>query len=147
MHYFWLWEGGIGYGKAIFCNWTDTEPELGFGGLSVFGAMSLQLAFAVIPEDLRKKYGCPELTADAKRKILGLNSAKLYGIKGVVSGNLQQRFKPVPSDYEKRMSKELKTLMELPGFTGDNLSQIKQKYAELDVEPSHTRHGWTRVKS
>ncbi|OLE87270.1 MAG: hypothetical protein AUG08_12360 [Acidobacteria bacterium 13_1_20CM_2_55_15] len=140
-------EGGIGYGKAIFFNWTDTEPELGFGGLSVFGAMSLQLAFAVIPEDLRKKYGCPELTADAKRKILGLNSAKLYGIKGVVSGNLQQRFKPVPSDYEKRMSKELKTLMELPGFTGDNLSQIKQKYAELDVEPSHTRHGWTRVKS
>jgi len=65
----------------------------------------------------------------------------------VVSGNLQQRFKPVPSDYEKRMSTELKTLMELPGFTGDNLSQIKQKYAELDVEPSHTRHGWTRVKS
>ena len=109
--------------------------------------MSLQLAFAVIPEDLRKKYGYPELTADAKRKILGLNSAKLYGIKGVVSGNLQQRFKPVSSDYEKRMSKELKTLMELPGFTGDNLSQIKQKYAELDVEPSHTRHGWTRVKS
>ena len=53
----------------------------------------------------------------------------------------------MPSDYEKRMSKELKTLMELPGFTGDNLSQIKQKYAELDVEPSHTRHGWTRVKS
>ncbi len=37
--------------------------------------------------------------------------------------------------------------MELPGFTGDNLSQIKQKYAELDVEPSHTRHGWIRVKS
>jgi len=56
LHYFWLWEGGIGYGKAIFFNWTDTEPELGFGGLSVFGAMSLQLAFAVIPEDLRKAY-------------------------------------------------------------------------------------------
>src|SRR5216683_3499515 len=71
-----------------------------------------------IPEDLRKKYGYPELTVDAKRKILGLNSAKLYGIKGVESGgNLQQRFKPVPKDYEKRMSKELKTLMELPGFT------------------------------
>src|SRR5437870_411254 len=39
--------GRIGYGKVIIFNWTDTEPELGFGGLSVFGAMSLQLAFAV----------------------------------------------------------------------------------------------------
>ena len=32
-------------------------------------------------------------THDAKRKILGLNSAKLYGIKGVGGG--MQRFKPV----------------------------------------------------
>ena len=100
-----------------------------------------------IPEDLRKKYGYPELTVDAKRKILGLNSARLYGIKGVESGNLQQRFKPVPRDYEKRMTKELKTLMELPGFRADNLFRIKEKYAELGVEPSHTRHGWIRVKS
>ena len=34
-----------------------------------------------IPEELRKKYGYPELTRRAKRKILGLNSARLYGIK------------------------------------------------------------------
>src|SRR5213593_2984383 len=100
-----------------------------------------------IPEDLRKKYGYPELTVDAKRKILGLNSARLYGIKGVESGNLQQRFKPVPKDYEKRMTKELKTLMELPGFRADNLSRIKDKYAELGVEASHTRHGWIRVNA
>src|SRR5437867_4896873 len=53
-----------------------------------------------IPEDLRKKYGYPEMTPDARRKILGLNSAKLYGI------NTTQNFKPVPKDYEKRMSKE-----------------------------------------
>src|SRR5882724_5829003 len=33
-----------------------------------------------IPEEIRKKYGYPELTQDARRKILGLNSAKLYGI-------------------------------------------------------------------
>ena len=31
-----------------------------------------------IPEELRKKYGYPELTREAKRKILGLNSARLY---------------------------------------------------------------------
>ena len=96
---------------------------------------------------MRKKYGYPELTVDAKRKILGLNSARLYGIKGVESGNLQQRFKPVPKDYEKRMTRELKTLMELPGFRADNLSRIKDKYAELGVEASHTRHGWIRVNA
>src|SRR5262249_311999 len=43
-----------------------------------------------IPEDLGKKYGYAELTRDAKRKILGLNSAKLYGI------NVKQDFKPAP---------------------------------------------------
>src|SRR4030095_1405830 len=42
-----------------------------------------------IPEDLQKKYGYPALTEDAKRKILGLNSARLYGI------NPKQQFKPV----------------------------------------------------
>src|SRR6266446_8236105 len=65
-----------------------------------------------IPEEMRKKYGYPELTHDAKRKILGLNSARLYGIKEVERGNLGKRYKPVPKDYENRMSKELKTMLE-----------------------------------
>jgi len=91
-----------------------------------------------IPEDLRKKYGYPELTEDAKRKILGLNSAKLYGI------NPKQQFKPVPKDYEKRMTPELRKIMELPAQTGDNLSKIKEQYAALDLERSNTRYGWIR---
>jgi hypothetical protein len=37
----------------------------------------------LIPEELRKKYGYPELTQDGKRKI--------------------QRFKPVPKGYEQRI--------------------------------------------
>jgi len=91
-----------------------------------------------IPEDLRKKYGYPELTEDAKRKILGLNSARLYGI------NPRQQFKPVPKDYEKRMTPELKRIMELPGSTADNMSRIKEQYIALGVEPSHARYGWIR---
>ena len=69
-----------------------------------------------IPEEMRKKYGYPELTPEAKRKILGLNSAKLYGINP--GGNLKKRFKPVPADYEQRISKELKTILEFPGLHG-----------------------------
>lgn len=33
-----------------------------------------------IPEQLRAQYGYPELTMDIKRKILGLNAAKIYGV-------------------------------------------------------------------
>src|SRR3989442_11899210 len=59
-----------------------------------------------IPEEMRQQYGYPELTDRAKRKILGLNSARLYGIKVVERGNLEKRYKPVPKDYEKRKTKE-----------------------------------------
>jgi len=92
-----------------------------------------------IPEEMRKKYGYPELTEEAKRKILGLNSAKLYGIAA------DHRVKPVPSNYEQLMPDTLKKIMELPGFTADNLSKIKEQYASLDTVPSHTRYGWVRL--
>lgn len=98
-----------------------------------------------IPEELRKKYGYPELTQEAKRKILGLNSAKLYGIKDVRAKDLA-RYKPVPKDYEKRMSKELKTLMEFPEYTADNMSRYREKYVASGGAPSHTRYGWVRSR-
>src|SRR6267142_1353196 len=45
-----------------------------------------------IPESVREKGGYPELTTHAKRKILGLNSARLYGLSRMTSryqqGNL-----------------------------------------------------------
>src|SRR5260370_40467780 len=97
-----------------------------------------------IPEELRKKYGYPELTDDAKRKILGLNSAKLNGIKEVRARDLA-KYKPVPKDYERRMSKELKTIMEFPGFTADNMSKVREKYAASGAERSNARYGWIRV--
>jgi uncharacterized protein len=98
-----------------------------------------------IPEEMRKKYGYPELTPEAKRRILGLNAAKLYGINP--GGNLKKRFKPVPADYEKRISKELKTILEFPGYTADNMSRFKQQYAQQGALPGHTRYGWIRAKA
>jgi predicted TIM-barrel fold metal-dependent hydrolase len=98
-----------------------------------------------IPDELRKKYGYPEITENDKRKILGLNSAKLYGIQEVSAKDLS-KYKPVPKDYEQRMSKELKTLMELPGYTADNLSKFREQYVAMGVEPSNTRYGWIHKK-
>src|SRR5260370_40570017 len=94
-----------------------------------------------IPEELRKKYGYPELTDSDKRKILGLNSAKLYGIREVSARDLA-KYKPVPKDYERRMSKELKTIMEIPGYTAHRMSEVKENYRAAGAEPEHKRYGW-----
>jgi predicted TIM-barrel fold metal-dependent hydrolase len=95
-----------------------------------------------IPEDLRKRYGYPELTPAVKRKILGLNSAKLYGIK--VASNLATQFKPVPGDYVSKMSPEFKRLMEVDRPVADNMDRIRERYAQAGIAPDHLRYGWVR---
>ena len=97
-----------------------------------------------IPEEMRERWGYPEISEADKRKILGLNSAKLYGIEGVESGDLTERFRDVPADYEQRMSTELKTLFEFPGYTADNMARFKTSYANLALPPNHDRYGWVR---
>ena len=36
--------------------------------------------------------------------------------------------------------------MEFPGYTADNMSKLKDKYAALGPAPSNTRYGWMRTK-
>ncbi len=100
-----------------------------------------------MPEDLRRRYGYPELTPTAKRKILGLNSARLYGLMAAEGGSKNRVYRPVPKDYERRMTREFKTVMEFPGYAADAFAKAKEQYATLGVEPTHTRYGWIRVKS
>jgi uncharacterized protein len=99
-----------------------------------------------IPEAMRERYGYPEITADDKRKILGLNSARLYGITATGATELS-RYRPVPADFEQRMSPELKTLMEFPDYAADNMMRVRQRYAELGAEPDHLRYGWVRARA
>ena len=73
-----------------------------------------------IPEDLRRKYRILGLTERAKRKILGLTSAKLYKHPRPDAWS-----KPVPKDYESRMSPQLKTLLEFGQLKADNMSRMK----------------------
>jgi hypothetical protein len=98
-----------------------------------------------IPEEMRERYGYPEFTEADKRKVLGLNSARLYGIR--VPDDLSRQFKPVPSDYAERMPAELRRIMELPGYAADNLSKYRERYAALGGGPGHTRYGWVRTRS
>ena len=119
-----------------------------------------------IPEEIRHRYGYPELTKTAKRKILGLNSARLYHL---VSGPVVEDrhrgdddddkhkdkddhrrrgiYHPVPADYEQRIPDELKVCLELESFTADNMSKIKDTYMAMGASPSHTRYGWIRTRA
>jgi uncharacterized protein len=104
-----------------------------------------------IPEDLQKRFGYPALTPEIKRKILGLNSARLYGIR--VGQDLATQFKAVPRDYATRMTPEFRRLMEVdkaPGTagvdapSGDALDAMRARYAEAGGGPDHLRYGWVR---
>lgn len=121
------------------------EDRIVFGSDSVwYGSPQWQIEALwrfQIPETLREKYGYPALTESAKRKILGLTSAKLYGIRALETGS----YKPVPKDYESRMKPELKTLLEFGQLQGDNMARMKETYAALAIEPDHTRYGWMRT--
>jgi hypothetical protein len=94
-----------------------------------------------IPEEMRERYGYPEITAEDKRKILGLNSARLYGITATGAADIAG-YRPVPSDFESRISDELKTLMEFPGYTADNMTRLKKSYLAAGAAPEHRRYGW-----
>ena len=104
-----------------------------------------------IPEDMARQYGYPRLTEGAKRKILGLNSARLY--KLAASGNVNEHgkgmgnglYKPFPENYVELIPESLKTLLEFPGFTADNFAKARMAYQEWSgAAPRHTRFGWIR---
>jgi len=97
-----------------------------------------------IPDDMRKRWGYPELTEAAKRKILGLNSARLYGLTGVKDTVPRGAYRPVPKNFDTLIPDSLKTLMEFPGFTADNMSRTRTEYLAMGGVPSHTRYGWVR---
>jgi len=101
-----------------------------------------------IPEQIRERWGYPELTETAKRRILGLNSAPLYGLDAEAA-----KYGPVPADFEGRITDRLRKSLEMPPFdawqnpTGqnDNLSKWRERYLAMGVEPKHTRYGWIRT--
>jgi predicted TIM-barrel fold metal-dependent hydrolase len=96
-----------------------------------------------IPEAIAKKYGYPPLTAEAKRKILGQNSARLYKLPSTVGA-----YKAVPKDYEARITDPLKATLNFPGYSrpgsdrGDKLSQLREDYLAAGGHRSNDRYGW-----
>jgi len=104
-----------------------------------------------IPEEIRKRWGYPALTERAKRKILGLNSARLYGLPTATEDEHEHEhgglYTPVPANYESLIPAQLKTLLEFPGYTADNMSKMRQRYVELGGDRTNTRYGWIRTRT
>ncbi len=129
-----------------------------------------------IPEAMRERYGYPEITPEMKRKVLGLNSARLYGMSPDVT-----RYTRVPDDYHRRLVGDahlMKTLEyddrlpnELPmqnspevaslpdtspygvaaANRNDRLEKLGAEYREVaetrfGIPRSNRRDGWIRVR-
>src|SRR5947207_4135685 len=99
-----------------------------------------------IPESIRRQYGYPALTERAKRKILGLNSARLYGVSDDAEVSARADYRPVPRNYDTLVPLKLKTLLEFPGLSTDALAKARQEYLAEGADPSHLRYGWVRTK-
>ena len=126
------------------------ENQIVFGSDSLwYGTPQWQLeAFwrFQIPDHIRAKWGYPAITETAKRKILGLNLARLYGLDTNVAN-----YGAVPANYASMVPKQLKTLLEFdngrPDLTADNMSKIKARYMATGAQPSNMRYGWVRTRT
>lgn len=114
-----------------------------------------------MPDNLREQWGYPAVSEQDKRKILGLNSARLYGLKGAEgrghghgsTGNL--------ANYAQFMQpgSPIDAVLQGPGYPtpivpaatsqnlipSDNFTKLKKAREEAGVGRSNTRHGWQRI--
>jgi predicted TIM-barrel fold metal-dependent hydrolase len=127
------------------------EDHVVFGSDSVwYGSPQWQIeAFwrFQIPDEMRRKWGYPQLTEGAKRKILGLNSARMYRLPSATEIAPGAVYKPVPASYEQLIPESLKTILEFPGYVGDNFSKARKAYYAVGATPSNTRYGWLRKRA
>ena len=101
-----------------------------------------------IPEEMRRRFGYPELTKAAKRKILGGNAARIYKVPPAAEASQRGLYRPVPANYESLIDDETKRIMEFPGFAQreDNFSKMRARYAAAGMRPDNIRRGWIRTR-
>jgi len=92
-----------------------------------------------IPDSIRERWGYPELTEQAKRKILGLNSARIYGLN-----DRPDKYKPVPEDFTSKIRPELADLLEIPVPPADRFADARRTYRAAGARRSTLRYGWVQ---
>jgi predicted TIM-barrel fold metal-dependent hydrolase len=108
-----------------------------------------------IPESIRGRWGYPQLTDGAKRKILGLNSAHLYGLPPAAQRYQQGELADFATAPELQPGGQLDVALTGVGYptpvvpastvTSDRFSQIKSWFDDLRVGRNNTRNGWIRT--
>jgi uncharacterized protein len=115
-----------------------------------------------IPDDLRRRWGYPELDERAKRKILGLNSARLYGLRGSESKagcddeGVYKQGRLANYAVHMQPGSAIDTALRGVGYPTpvrsasllpqDKLTKMRKQYAEMGGGRSNTRFGWMRTK-
>jgi uncharacterized protein len=108
-----------------------------------------------IPEEMARKYGYPQLTEETKRKILGLNSARLYKLEPKAPVVAAGPYRPVPTDHASLVPQDLKnTLADAPGAhqgptqglwlpaRSDKLALLRNDYHVAGGLRHNRRYGW-----
>ena len=105
-----------------------------------------------IPESIRGRWGYPQLTEGAKRKILGLNSAQLYGLPPAAPRYRQGELPNFATAPELQPGGQLDVALTGVGYptpvvpastlTTDRFSQIKSWFDDLKVGRTNGRNGW-----
>ena len=136
------------------------EDHIVFGSDSVwYGGPQWQIeAFwrFQIPEKIRRKWGYPQLTERAKRKILGLNSARLYGLSTDDRRYRDGGLRGYASAPELQPGGRLDVAMSGVGYPTpivaansllpkDRFSMIKGWADEMKLARSNVRDGWFRT--
>jgi predicted TIM-barrel fold metal-dependent hydrolase len=110
-----------------------------------------------IPESIRDRWDYPELTKTAKRKILGLNSARHYGLSTAALRYKKGDLGGYATAPELQPGGRVDSVLQGAGFPtpvvpasslalpNDNLSRLKRWADELVLGRNNTRRGWIRT--
>jgi uncharacterized protein len=116
-----------------------------------------------IPEQIQEQWGYPTLTDHDKRNILGINSARIYGLTG---GAMQAIGRPGSAYKQGNLANAgslmqpgsaIDTVLQGPGYPtpivpaasptipNDNITKMKAQYAGEGGGRSNNRFGWVRT--
>jgi hypothetical protein len=109
-----------------------------------------------IPDDIADRWGYPQLNEGAKRKILGHNSARLYGLAPAAPQYRTGNLASYPTAPELQSGGRLDAALRGPGYpepvtpvglapNDDRFAKLKRWQEELKLGRSNERNGWMRT--
>jgi len=111
---------------------------------------------STIPEEIRDQWGYPQLTQGAKRQILGLNSARLYGLAPATPRYVDGDLPNYATAPELQSGGSMDLALRGVGYPepvqpasllrDDRFAQVKREVEEMGYGRSHTRFGWIRSR-